>query len=66
MGDAIIVDLVNAHLLEHRGTGTITYRHADAGGSMPNSVYYTLPHLIGEPDRPPGGSLAPSNAPPTG
>ena len=49
MGDAIIVDLVNAHLLEHKGIGTIAYRHAEAGGSMPNSVYYTLPHLIGEP-----------------
>ena len=49
LGDAIIVDLVNAHLLEHKGIGTIAYRHADAGGSMPNSVYYTLPHLIGDP-----------------
>ena len=53
MGDAIIVDLVNAHLLEHKGLGTIAYRHADAGGAMPNSVYYTLPHLIGEPDSAP-------------
>ena len=53
MGDAIVVDLVSAHLLQHRGVGTIAYRHADAGGPMPNSVYYTLPHLIGEPDSPP-------------
>jgi NitT/TauT family transport system substrate-binding protein len=53
LGDAIVVDLVNAHLLEHRGIGSIAFRHADAGGSMPNSVYYTLPHLIGEPDSAP-------------
>jgi len=53
LGDAIIVDLVNAHLLEHKGLGSIAYRHAGAGGAMPNSVYYTLPHLIGEPDSAP-------------
>lgn len=49
MGDAIIVDLVNAHLREYKGIGTISYRHADAGGAMPNSVDYTFPQLIGEP-----------------
>lgn len=53
LGDAIVVDLVNAHLLEHKGVGTIAFRHAESGGSMPNSVYYTYPELVGEPDSAP-------------
>ncbi len=52
MGDAIIVDLVNAHLLEDAGHGHIVFRHAEQGGPMPNSVYYTLPNAIGDPDSP--------------
>ena len=40
LGDAIILDLVSAMELEADGTGTIVFRHLEAGGVMPNSVYY--------------------------
>jgi NitT/TauT family transport system substrate-binding protein len=40
LGDAIILDLVSAMELEADGSGTIVFRHLDAGGVMPNSVYY--------------------------
>lgn len=40
LGDAIIADLVTALELEAAGTGRIVFRHLDAGGIMPNSVYY--------------------------
>ena len=40
LGDAIIADLVTALELEAAGTGRIIFRHLDAGGIMPNSVYY--------------------------
>jgi NitT/TauT family transport system substrate-binding protein len=40
LGDAIILDLVSALELEADGSGTIVFRHLEAGGVMPNSVYY--------------------------
>ncbi len=40
LGDAIILDLVSAMELEADGAGTIVFRHLEAGGVMPNSVYY--------------------------
>jgi NitT/TauT family transport system substrate-binding protein len=40
LGDAIILDLVTAMELEADGAGTIVFRHLEAGGVMPNSVYY--------------------------
>jgi NitT/TauT family transport system substrate-binding protein len=51
LGDAILVDLLSATRLEHRGAGYLTCRLADVGGPMPNSVYYArrdrLPLLHG-------------------
>src|ERR1700722_6621041 len=40
LGDAIILDLVSAMELEADGLGPIVFRHLEAGGVMPNSVYY--------------------------
>jgi NitT/TauT family transport system substrate-binding protein len=42
LGDAIILDLVSAEELVAAGGGTIVFRHLDAGGIMPNSVYYCV------------------------
>ncbi|MCA4131756.1 ABC transporter substrate-binding protein [Arthrobacter sp. M4] len=40
LGDAIILDLLSAKELVAAGEGTIVFSHLDAGGVMPNSVYY--------------------------
>ena len=40
LGDALLVDLLAATVMHERGTGYLTCRLADAGGPMPNSVYY--------------------------
>jgi NitT/TauT family transport system substrate-binding protein len=40
LGDVIILDLVSAMELEADDAGTIVFRHQEAGGVMPNSVYY--------------------------
>jgi NitT/TauT family transport system substrate-binding protein len=48
LGDAIILDLVSAMELEADGTGTVVFRHLDAGGVMPNSVYYCRTDRAGE------------------
>lgn len=40
LGDAIILDLLSAKELVAAGEGTIMFSHLDAGGVMPNSVYY--------------------------
>lgn len=40
LGDALVADLLTATKLQHRGIGFATYKLAEAGGSMPNSVYY--------------------------
>jgi NitT/TauT family transport system substrate-binding protein len=40
LGDAIVVDLLTALRLERLGLGFVAVRIADAGGPMPNSVYY--------------------------
>lgn len=49
LGDAMIADPLTAALLEHDGTAHPACRLADAGGPMPNSVYYVararLPEL---------------------
>ncbi len=41
LGDAIVADMTTAVTLQQGGHGTISFRHAEAGGPMPNSVYYT-------------------------
>ncbi|OII05195.1 ABC transporter substrate-binding protein [Curtobacterium sp. MCBA15_005] len=48
LGDAIILDLVSAEELVAAGGGSIVFRHLDAGGVMPNSVYYTRTDRIEE------------------
>jgi hypothetical protein len=40
LGDAIVVDLVTAESLQHRGTGLIVDDYTETGGLGPNSVYY--------------------------
>jgi NitT/TauT family transport system substrate-binding protein len=48
LGDAIIADLVTALELEASGAASIAFRHLDAGGIMPNSVYYCRTDRVGE------------------
>lgn len=48
LGDAIIADLGTATELERAGDGHISFRHAAAGGRMPNSVYYALRDRLDE------------------
>ncbi|HEY1916566.1 MAG TPA: ABC transporter substrate-binding protein [Streptosporangiaceae bacterium] len=48
LGDALIADLGTATELERSGAGHISFRHAAAGGRMPNSVYYVLRERIDE------------------
>jgi NitT/TauT family transport system substrate-binding protein len=40
LGDAIVLDLVNAEAMQHRGTGVIVNDYTRTGGLGPNSVYY--------------------------
>lgn len=40
LGDAIVLDLVNAEVLQDRGTGYIAEEYTETGGLGPNSVYY--------------------------
>lgn len=40
LGDAIVLDLVNAEVLQDRGTGYIAEDYTETGGLGPNSVYY--------------------------
>lgn len=40
LGDAIVLDLVNAEVLQDRGTGHIAEEYTETGGLGPNSVYY--------------------------
>lgn len=40
LGDAIVVDLVNAEVLQDRGAGYIAQQYTETGGLGPNSVYY--------------------------
>jgi NitT/TauT family transport system substrate-binding protein len=48
LGDALITDLGTATELERSGAAHISFRHAAAGGRMPNSVYYVLRERIDE------------------
>jgi NitT/TauT family transport system substrate-binding protein len=48
LGDAIVLDLLNATLVQSRGSGHISYRLADGGGPMPNSVYYMRRDRLGD------------------
>ena len=41
LGDAIVADALTANKLHHSGVGFKSCALADAGGPMPNSVYYT-------------------------
>ncbi len=41
LGDALVADLMTATELRRQGAGFMSCRHADVGGPMPNSVYYT-------------------------
>jgi ABC-type nitrate/sulfonate/bicarbonate transport system substrate-binding protein len=40
LGDAIVLDLVNAEIVAERGTGFIAEEYTQTGGLGPNSVYY--------------------------
>lgn len=40
LGDAIVLDLVNAEILQERSTGYIAEEYTETGGLGPNSVYY--------------------------
>lgn len=40
LGDAIVLDLVNAEILQEKGTGFIAEDYTLTGGLGPNSVYY--------------------------
>jgi NitT/TauT family transport system substrate-binding protein len=40
LGDAIVLDLVNAEAMQHKGTGVIVDDYTRSGGLGPNSVYY--------------------------
>jgi ABC-type nitrate/sulfonate/bicarbonate transport system substrate-binding protein len=40
LGDAIVLDLVNAEVLQDRGTAYIAEEYTETGGLGPNSVYY--------------------------
>ncbi|WP_319456682.1 MULTISPECIES: ABC transporter substrate-binding protein [unclassified Mycobacterium] len=40
LGEAIVLDLVNAEAMQHRGTGAIVDDYTRSGGLGPNSVYY--------------------------
>lgn len=48
LGDAIILDLVSAKEVVADGFGTIVFQHLEAGGIMPNSVYYCLSERVDE------------------
>jgi len=48
LGDALIADPLTVQALELRGVGHPAFRLADAGGPMPNSVYYTERHRLDE------------------
>ncbi|MFF2393350.1 ABC transporter substrate-binding protein [Nocardia sp. NPDC058114] len=40
LGDAIVLDMTTAQVLQDNGTGTIAIDYAEVGGLGPNSVYY--------------------------
>ncbi len=40
LGDALVADLLTATMLQHLGVGFATCKLAEAGGPMPNSVYF--------------------------
>ena len=48
VGDAIVLDLVNAEVLQDRGTGLIADDYTRSGGLGPNSVYYCRTDRFGE------------------
>jgi NitT/TauT family transport system substrate-binding protein len=48
LGDAIVLDLLNATLVQAHGFGHISCRLAEVGGPMPNSVYYMRRDRLGE------------------
>lgn len=48
LGDAIVLDLVNAEVLQDRGTGFIAEEYTETGGLGPNSVYYCRTDRIEE------------------
>lgn len=48
LGDAVVLDLVNAEALQDRGTGFIADDYTRTGGIGPNSVYYCRTDRFGE------------------
>ncbi|WP_327145746.1 ABC transporter substrate-binding protein [Nocardia sp. NBC_01327] len=40
LGDAIVLDMTTAQVLQDKGTGSIAIDYTEAGGIGPNSVYY--------------------------
>jgi NitT/TauT family transport system substrate-binding protein len=52
MGDVLITDVVNATVLQRSGKAHIALR-VDSLGLMPNSVYYTTPEALADPEERP-------------
>ncbi|NGN64775.1 ABC transporter substrate-binding protein [Streptomyces sp. A7024] len=50
-GDALVTDAVNGAFLQRAGTAHIAFRHDEAGGAMPNSVYYTSREVLDRDDK---------------
>lgn len=48
LGDAIILDMTTAQVLQDKGTGTIAIDYTEVGGLGPNSVYYCRTDRVDE------------------
>ncbi|PPF55679.1 ABC transporter substrate-binding protein [Clavibacter michiganensis] len=48
LGDAIVLDLLSAKELVASGGGQVVFQHLEAGGVMPNSVYYARADRVDE------------------
>ena len=50
-GSALVTDAVNGAFLQRAGKAHIAFRHDQAGGAMPNSVYYTSRAVLDRDDK---------------
>ncbi|GGF92152.1 nitrate ABC transporter substrate-binding protein [Rhodococcoides trifolii] len=48
LGDAIVLDITTAQLMQDKGTGFIAIEYTEAGGLGPNSVYYCRTDRVDE------------------